>query len=119
MFLVFIILFFFFLMIRRPPISTLFPYTTLFRSLPLPPRTLSLPLPSRIRSLPLLPNTQSSSPSALRRSPPPKPLIASVPLRTFTHLSWRPPSRLGHFTPCTGLPPNSSVLGIVAEKVCW
>src|SRR5205085_12290186 len=26
------ILFFFFLMIRRPPISTLFPYTTLFRS---------------------------------------------------------------------------------------
>src|SRR5260221_6537320 len=28
-----VILFFFFLMIRRPPRSTLFPYTTLFRSL--------------------------------------------------------------------------------------
>src|SRR5688572_32527432 len=28
-----LILFFFFLMIRRPPRSTLFPYTTLFRSL--------------------------------------------------------------------------------------
>src|SRR2546427_11991662 len=28
-----ILLFFFFLMIRRPPRSTLFPYTTLFRSL--------------------------------------------------------------------------------------
>src|SRR2546429_7647908 len=28
----FIFLFFFFLMIRRPPRSTLFPYTTLFRS---------------------------------------------------------------------------------------
>src|SRR5258708_26180352 len=28
--------FFFFLMIRRPPRSTLFPYTTLFRSQPLP-----------------------------------------------------------------------------------
>src|SRR2546425_11285799 len=28
-------LFFFFLMIRRPPRSTLFPYTTLFRSIPL------------------------------------------------------------------------------------
>src|SRR2546422_7953489 len=28
------LLFFFFLMIRRPPRSTLFPYTTLFRSLP-------------------------------------------------------------------------------------
>src|SRR2546422_7035558 len=32
----FIYFFFFFLMIRRPPRSTLFPYTTLFRSL-LPP----------------------------------------------------------------------------------
>src|SRR6266542_6530942 len=32
---VFVDLFFFFLMIRRPPRSTLFPYTTLFRS---PPR---------------------------------------------------------------------------------
>src|SRR2546421_8591662 len=30
----FVLLFFFFLMIRRPPRSTLFPYTTLFRSLP-------------------------------------------------------------------------------------
>src|SRR5438876_3654163 len=31
-------MFFFFLMIRRPPRSTLFPYTTLFRSDPLVPR---------------------------------------------------------------------------------
>src|SRR2546427_3853265 len=31
-------LFFFFLMIRRPPRSTLFPYTTLFRSRHLEPR---------------------------------------------------------------------------------
>src|SRR5438874_11340138 len=29
-----LLVFFFFLMIRRPPRSTLFPYTTLFRSLP-------------------------------------------------------------------------------------
>src|SRR2546422_2826732 len=29
-----LVFFFFFLMIRRPPRSTLFPYTTLFRSLP-------------------------------------------------------------------------------------
>src|SRR6266516_6866163 len=29
---IFFLLFFFFLMIRRPPRSTLFPYTTLFRS---------------------------------------------------------------------------------------
>src|SRR3989440_13077559 len=32
--LVCLFLFFFFLMIRRPPRSTLFPYTTLFRSVP-------------------------------------------------------------------------------------
>src|SRR5207253_10965287 len=31
-FLLFLLFFFFFLMIRRPPRSTLFPYTTLFRS---------------------------------------------------------------------------------------
>src|SRR5258707_4074504 len=31
-------MFFFFLMIRRPPRSTLFPYTTLFRSVSHPPR---------------------------------------------------------------------------------
>src|SRR5437899_8227817 len=30
----FFVIFFFFLMIRRPPRSTLFPYTTLFRSKP-------------------------------------------------------------------------------------
>src|SRR3712207_7614830 len=35
-------LFFFFLMIRRPPRSTLFPYTTLFRSRSSPTRTLLL-----------------------------------------------------------------------------
>src|SRR5438445_5665521 len=33
----FLFLFFFFLMIRRPPRSTLFPYTTLFRSASLKP----------------------------------------------------------------------------------
>src|SRR5437867_7352564 len=40
-------LFFFFLMIRRPPRSTLFPYTTLFRSTLSAPKKLSLrgPLP--------------------------------------------------------------------------
>src|SRR2546422_7174051 len=39
-------LFFFFLMIRRPPRSTLFPYTTLFRSLRSrpPPNPVSAPL---------------------------------------------------------------------------
>src|SRR5436190_17902963 len=40
---------FFFLMIRRPPRSTLFPYTTLFRSMatppPLPPKRPGAPTP--------------------------------------------------------------------------
>src|SRR5438477_13134325 len=38
-------LFFFFLMIRRPPRSTLFPYTTLFRSTFLVGDMLALPFP--------------------------------------------------------------------------
>src|SRR5438876_4732309 len=38
-------LYFFFLMIRRPPRSTLFPYTTLFRSFDVVPH--HIPIPSR------------------------------------------------------------------------
>src|SRR4030066_538477 len=41
------VLYFFFLMIRRPPRSTLFPYTTLFRSLF---STMMRPLPGNARS---------------------------------------------------------------------
>src|SRR3712207_8485238 len=37
-----LVLFFFFLMIRRPPRSTLFPYTTLFRSTPVPEGALAM-----------------------------------------------------------------------------
>src|SRR2546428_3225948 len=44
--------FFFFLMIRRPPRSTLFPYTTLFRSIRAPAGACPLvPLPGRVRRL--------------------------------------------------------------------
>src|SRR6266496_4813388 len=49
-----LIFFFFFLMIRRPPRSTLFPYTTLFRSKPSRARREHGPqprqLPARLRS---------------------------------------------------------------------
>src|SRR6266496_4850104 len=42
--------FFFFLMIRRPPRSTLFPYTTLFRSASAPRQaTAAIPSPSQCR----------------------------------------------------------------------
>src|SRR6266496_6267554 len=42
--------FFFFLMIRRPPRSTLFPYTTLFRAGPTPDSPRPQPWPCRRRS---------------------------------------------------------------------
>src|SRR5215216_7753488 len=45
----FFVVFFFFLMIRRPPRSTLFPYTTLFRS---PPRSVRVrPVPGCVPHL--------------------------------------------------------------------
>src|SRR3989442_8564264 len=48
--------FFFFLMIRRPPRSTLFPYTTLFRSIrPIGRIVLELPEAAQIANLPDLP----------------------------------------------------------------
>src|SRR2546422_9172572 len=43
---------FFFLMIRRPPRSTLFPYTTLFRSLAVPFGTLGALLGVWLRGMP-------------------------------------------------------------------
>src|SRR5438094_2082862 len=45
-----VVLFFFFLMIRRPPRSTLFPYTTLFRSVgpPIEDYHVGLPLAGRL-----------------------------------------------------------------------
>src|SRR5256885_11919524 len=57
---------FFFLMIRRPPRSPLFPYTTLFRSpSPLPRSTCSLCAPARSTiSSPVRPWRPPSSPAA-------------------------------------------------------
>src|SRR5215216_7199641 len=59
----FLVLFFFFLMIRRPPRSTLFPYTTLFRS----PRPRSGGRAGTRRSAPAA--SGSPSRSALRPGP--------------------------------------------------
>src|SRR5580692_3429298 len=50
-------IFLFFLMIRRPPRSTLFPYTTLFRSLEAPP-TLPLPTPYSAPAPPRCPRSE-------------------------------------------------------------
>src|SRR2546425_6440631 len=46
------VIFFFFLMIRRPPRSTLFPYTTLFRSGPGPSARSAAPPPPSARRTP-------------------------------------------------------------------
>src|SRR3712207_7617585 len=53
---------FFFLMIRRPPRSTLFPYTTLFRSL-------NASVAAGPRDLPALPASVGCKGAALRKGP--------------------------------------------------
>src|SRR2546425_11314367 len=60
---------FFFLMIRRPPRSTLFPYTTLFRS-PLAQEepTPGVAVPTAAPASPLLPMTAPSGASSAPRS---------------------------------------------------
>src|SRR3712207_7742955 len=57
-------LFFFFLMIRRPPRSTLFPYTTLFRSLRPGPR----PPPRGALAVGHVPGRRAPRPRARRRA---------------------------------------------------
>src|SRR5256885_10513407 len=54
-----LLLFFFFLMIRRPPRSTLFPYTTLFRSRPRPSRRDDRPDERRTRAVVPAPRRRS------------------------------------------------------------
>src|SRR2546429_2951537 len=64
-----IFFFFFFLMIRRPPRSTLFPYTTLFRSPSLPRKSLRLLTgPARNQPEDLCPPKSSLPRSNLTRS---------------------------------------------------
>src|SRR3989449_11286445 len=76
--------FFFFLMIRRPPRSTLFPYTTLFRS-PIPvPRTYTYQIPAELTGR-VVPGARVVVPLQRRRvvglvvgvdAPPPGPAVA-------------------------------------------
>src|SRR2546430_8832739 len=64
----FFFFFFFFLMIRRPPRSTLFPYTTLFRSGVRPPRRGSSSGSARTDSRPqAMPPSRHASSSHSRR----------------------------------------------------
>src|SRR3712207_7409809 len=60
-------------MIRRPPRSTLFPYTTLFRSRPcLPGSSIRPPI------LPLLPSPQRLAPCERKDPPAASPVLARV-----------------------------------------
>src|SRR5574337_1455924 len=71
--LLFFFFFFFFLMIRRPPRSTLFPYTTLFRSQLGPP-----PIPATTR-LPTRAARLRPAPGALPVRCPPSPRAPGEP----------------------------------------
>src|SRR5690242_21179699 len=65
----FLVFFFFFLMIRRPPRSTLFPYTTLFRSCMLSRvRALARPLSSSLRCRSLSRESNCARSSVMSRS---------------------------------------------------
>src|SRR3989442_3153975 len=70
---------FFFLMIRRPPRSTLFPYTTLFRSVVFEYRTMLNSLANTLESCPL---TLGSIRSSLVSSFPPEVTSFSCALNT-------------------------------------
>src|ERR1039458_6559266 len=82
---------FFFLMIRRPPRSTLFPYTTLFRSVTnggiLPvrlPSVRTIPAPGRaVRERTATPDGERAAWS--RR-------VVRVPPDRYSHAGWRPPA---------------------------
>src|SRR3712207_8256823 len=61
-------------MIRRPPRSTLFPYTTLFRSLPCPGRRGGPTMPGRRRAA-----TTKRRTTTRRRSPARRPAVPDLP----------------------------------------
>src|SRR6266850_1411272 len=90
--------FFFFLMIRRPPRSTLFPYTTLFRS---PPRH-RVPQPSPCRS-----RLPAQSPTAAVRNAETRRDRRTLPVRKDTG---RPsPIRSLPWAPAAAAPPEFSL----------
>src|SRR5437899_7239067 len=73
---------FFFLIIRRPPRSTLFPYTTLFRSLSSTPGARVLPPAAA-------PACRGKHPQALARESPPRSEEHTSELQSLRHLVCR------------------------------
>src|SRR3712207_8476329 len=77
-------------MIRRPPRSTLFPYTTLFRSQALPPRrksSIQTVSPPDAFLQPLLPGAKASSPSSTPKLPSLALAVSSSSPRSEEHTS--------------------------------
>src|ERR1051326_6418990 len=70
---------FFFLMIRRPPRSTLFPYTTLFRSAPPPGRRAARPVRRPATDRPPAPRLAPDHRPARRPHRPPLPALPPDP----------------------------------------
>src|SRR5215210_8423307 len=66
----FFLFFFFFLMIRRPPRSTLFPYTTLFRSPPQAAIPVAMPTCRKVELMPdAIPERRSEEHTSELQSP--------------------------------------------------
>src|SRR5262249_37243936 len=114
---------FFFLMIRRPPRSTLFPYTTLFRSPPSPTKSSNLSetaevpacnVPSRspLPALAIAPETKLGTASSDRKSGSagmPRPISYAVfCLKKQTSHVGPPTSRPPHHPPCPSLQPRAT-----------
>src|SRR6266700_1519269 len=113
--------FFFFLMIRRPPRSTLFPYTTLFRSRPPPPHTIrsGSPLSVRSASAELAPATVCAAGDAAKLDPSRRTAGGEEPTGDELCLAWfpRPAPRLGWRggTPAAGSIHNRRLPGVVGR----
>src|SRR5687768_2717799 len=81
---------FFFLMIRRPPTSTLFPYTTLFRSARISTTSIAAQLASALTSVSTGPGPVSAFPSIRTDGPPGRPASNRSPpahVRSEEHTS--------------------------------
>src|SRR5258708_32509737 len=91
-------LFFFFLMIRRPPRSTLFPYTTLFRSL-------------------LMDSSDGTGRIDLQGLPAGQDIFYRVVLEDFASANVRSPAVQGHFrTPLAAGMPATRPLRLRSEE---
>src|SRR3989449_3632690 len=119
--------FFFFLMIRRPPRSTLFPYTTLFRSLAVVGLTATEAtgtLVTVIAAVPLWPSLAAVIVAAPALTPVTRPLADTVatavlPLDQLTvrPVSGLPFASFGVAASCTVCPTNTlAVVGLTATE---